>query len=137
MALKGLYPTNLIFTTVFQADDGPKNAQNGVIRSKAELRKALRLQALSIEDKVDFEKEQLIFLALGECRSGHEAQINSVTFLTDRGRGLPSLTEVSYWEITVPGAIAEAEADPDLQPTYPMHVIKLKKLDGETTFNKN
>ena len=108
-----------------------------MIRSKAELRKALRLQALSIEDKVDFEKEQLIFLALGECRSGHEAQINSVTYLIDRERGLPSLTEVSYWEISIPGAIAEAVADPDLQPTYPIHVIKLKKLDGDTTVNKN
>jgi hypothetical protein len=136
-----LYPAMIIFTTVFQAGEGPAKAENGVIRTNADLRKFLRNLAnltnpadvtASLESKVDFEKEQLIFVALGERKSGGEAQINAVTYLTDGGKGLPPLTEVSYRELAIHGTVT----DPDEQSTYPMHIIKLKKLDGETTFNK-
>jgi len=136
-----LYPAMIIFTTVFQAGEGPAKAENGVIRTNADLRKFLRNLAnltnpadvtASLESKVDFEKEQLIFVALGERPSGHEAQINTVTYLTNRGKELPSLTEVSYREIAIHGTMPDAD-----DPTYPIHVIKLRKLLGETTFNKN
>jgi hypothetical protein len=131
---KGLYPTIIPFTTVFQADDGPKKAQNGVIRTTAELQSMLPRQSSYLADRVNFEKEQLIFVALGERPVGmFEAQINSVLYLTDRGNGLPALTEVSYRENTTQGVL-----DPYIkQVAYPMHVIKLRKVDGQTTFNKN
>jgi hypothetical protein len=132
---KGIYPTIIPFVTVFQADDGLKTAQSGVIRTKTELQSILPRQSSYLAAKVDFEKEQLIFVALGECKSGGEARIDTVMFLSDRGNGLPSLTEVGYKEVTPHGAAA---VDPDAaQAAFPMHVIKLKKLDGETSFNKN
>jgi len=135
MRPRGIYPAILTFATVFQAGEGPKDAHNGVIRSVSELRKTLRgVRGLAGElvDNVNFGKEQLIFVALGRCDSGHEAQITSVTYVTDRG-GLPPLTEVSYKEITPMLPAFEQ----DVEATYPMHVIRLKRLDGETTFNKN
>jgi hypothetical protein len=132
MRPRGIYPANLVFTTVFQANEGSKDAQNGVIRSDGELRKALRSLVGALASKVSFGNEQLIFVALGRRDSGHEAQITSVMYVTDRG-GLPPLTEVSYKEITPMLPAFEQDAE----PTYPIHVIKVKKLDGETTFNKN
>ncbi len=132
---KGLYPTIVPFSTVFQADDGLKNAQSGVIRTTAELQSMLPRQSSYLADRVSLEKEQLIFVALGERPVGmFEAQINSVLYLTDRGNGLPALTEVSYRETTTTSSIV----DPYIEETvYPMHVIKLRKLDGQTTFNKD
>jgi hypothetical protein len=132
---KGLYPTIIPFTTVFQADDGLKNAQSGVIRTATELQSVLPHQSSYLADKVNFEKEQLIFVALGERPVGmFEAQINSVLYLTDRGNGLPALTEVSYKETTTTSSIVDPYME---QAVYPMHVIKLRKVDGQTTFNKN
>jgi hypothetical protein len=132
---KGLFPTVISFVTVFQADDGLKNAQSGVIRTSTELQSILPRQSSYLADKVNFEKEQLIFVALGERTVGmFEAQINSVLYLTDRGNGLPALTEVSYRETTTRGAVVDSYMK---QAVYPMHVIKLRKLDGQTTFNKN
>jgi hypothetical protein len=41
---------------------------------------------------------------------------------------------VSYRETTTTSSIV----DPYIEETvYPMHVIKLRKLDGQTTFNKD
>jgi hypothetical protein len=123
------------FLTVFQADDGLKKAPSGVIRTTTELQSILPRQSSYLADKVNFEKEQLIFVALGERTAGmFETQINSVLYLTDRGSGLPALTEVSYRETTTRGAVVDPYME---QAVYPMHVIKLKKLDGQTTFNKN
>jgi hypothetical protein len=131
---KGLYPKFIPFATVFQADDGLKNVQSGVIRTTTELQSILPRQSSYLADIVNFKKEQLIFVALGERTLGmFEAQINSVLYLSDRGNGLPALAEVSYKEITTPGAIVH----PYMEQAYPMHVIKLRKLDGQTTFNKN
>ena len=132
---KGVYPTIIPFATVFQADDGLKNVQSGVIRTTTELQSILPRQSSYLVDQVNFENEQLIFVALGERALGmFEAQINSVLYLADRGNGLPALTEVSYKEITTPAAIVHPYME---QGAYPMHVIKLRKLDGQTTFNKN
>jgi hypothetical protein len=135
MRSKGIYPANLAFATVYQADDGPENAVNGVIRSKAELRNILSHQAPSLEDNVNFEKEQLIFVALGKRDSaGQDAQINAVIYIADRGNGLPPFTEVSYRESTSPIPVADTAT---VRPIFPIHVVKLRKLMGDTTFNKN
>jgi hypothetical protein len=131
---RGVYPTNLIFSTVLQADEGPENTENGVIRSTPNLRKMLPHQATLLKSSVNFDKEQLIFVALGRRDAGgHEAQINAVSYLTDRENGLPSLTEVSYRENFSPELAAEMQSG----PTFPIHVIKLQKLDGKTVFHKS
>jgi hypothetical protein len=134
MAKKGS-PQNIVFATVLQADDGPENAQNGVIRGKGELRRLLRRLAPLLAGSLDFDKGQLIFVALGRCESGgREAQITAVVYFTDRGNGLPPLAEIWYRENSIDLLVAK----PDIvKPTCPIHVIKLKKLDGETIFNKN
>ena len=108
MPVKGPYPTIIPFATVFQADDGFKNAHSGVIRTKTELQSILPRQSSYLANSVNFEKEQLIFVALGERNSGgYELQINAVLYLTDRLRGLPPLAEVSYKELTPGGPATE------------------------------
>jgi hypothetical protein len=136
MTKKGQYAHNVLFSTVFQADDGPTVGKNGVIRNKTELQKALPHHALILTSSVDFETEQLIFVALGlRDGGGRDAQINAVSYLGDRDSGLPSLTQVSYRENI--NCLSGAGGAENSNPTCPMHVTKMKKLDGETVFDKS
>jgi hypothetical protein len=131
MVKKGQCSLNVVFTTVLQADDGPANAKNGVIRNETELKRALPHHAPALRPTVNFKKEQLIFVAIGLRDScGHESQINAVSHHGDRGIVLPSLTVVSYREHFDPGSVDFEETN----PTRPIDVIKTKKLDGETVF---
>jgi hypothetical protein len=131
MRKKGHYPVNVVFITVLQADDGPTNVMNGVIRNGAELKKTFKALAPVLIGGVDFEKEQLIFVTLGQRDlDAPEAQIYSISHL-DRGKRPPLIT-VSYREIR---NILPAEDKNNLR--FPIHVVKLKKLRGETVFYKD
>jgi hypothetical protein len=132
MPKKGQYPLNVVFSTALQADDGPANAANGVIRDEDGLRRLPRRQADLLVGWVDFEKEQLIFVALGQCHPPLEVQIHTVVHMGDRGEFGP-LSEVSYQEN--PSRTPIAAEEPAL--TSPIHVIKLKKLLGDTVFTKS
>jgi hypothetical protein len=125
------YPISIVFATALQADNGPTKARNGVIRDETELQAALPRQAPTLCSTVDFEQDQLIFLALGRRYSGgHDVQINEVAYLGDRGILLPPITMVSYREHFDVGPVAFERSN----PTCPIHVIKMKKLEGETVF---
>jgi hypothetical protein len=129
---KAHYPLNISFTTVLQADDGPSTAANGVIRDEDGLRRLRRRHADLLIGWADFAKEQLIFVALGEREPGSEVQIMAVSHISDRGEGRGPLTEVAYREKT---AGTPAPYDETSNPS-PIHVIKVKKLEGDTVFSK-
>ena len=129
---KGRCPVNVTFTTVLQAGEGPANEKAGVIRSETELRKTVQHLASTLQSSVNFEKEQLIFLALGRRPSqGHEVEIYAISHPNDRGNGLPSLTAALYRERVSPIPVIE-----ECIPSFPIHVVKTKKLDDDILFSK-
>jgi hypothetical protein len=139
MSKQAHYPVNIVFITVLQADDGPPDVMNGVIRNGAELKTTFKALAPVLIGSVDFEKEQLIFVTLGQRDlDAPEAQIYSISHLDrgsishlDRGKRPPLIT-VSYREIR---NILPTEDKNN--PRFPIHVVKLKKLRGETVFYKD
>jgi hypothetical protein len=134
MPRKDEYALNLVFNTVLQADDGPRNADSGMIRSESELLKSLRHLAPLLSGSVNFNKEQLIFVAFGLRDFGvYEAQICSVIFFVGRGSGAPPLMEVMYRENS---SSAPPSKEPVSNPTFPIHVVKVKKHEGVIVFKK-
>jgi hypothetical protein len=125
----GLYYERVPFETVYQGNRGPKMAKNGVLRSASDL--ASQLPDFDLRD-IDFDKEEVIFVALGaRPGNGYMVEISEVLYLTDRGPKFSGpLTVVSYSEYGTTGQLGVE--------TYPLHAIKLKKLDGtETQFSRS
>jgi hypothetical protein len=122
----GLYYERVPFETIYQGNRGPKTAKNGVIRSASDL--ASQLPGFDVGE-IDFDKEEVIFVGLGaRPGNGYMVQISEVLYLTDRGPKFDGpLSVVSYSEYGTAGQL-------DVE-TYPLHVIKLRKLDGETQFS--
>ena len=114
------------FTTIFQASQGLKETKNGVIHSAQDLKATLPF--LPSDTKVDFSKEEVIFVALGERPTGgFEAEISGIMYFWDRLKKLPNLADVTYQEQKPSGPVADVV-------TFPMHVVKCEKLDGDVTF---
>ena len=128
------YPYSAPFFTVLQADDGPREAKNGVIRNGDELQRILPTLAPILKDRINFEKEELIFVALGKRKSrGYEARIRSITLGSHRNDGISPFVEVSYAEYFTP--VPPPEGAKEMEPSFPVHVVKTKKLDGDISFN--
>jgi PrcB C-terminal len=116
------------FTTIFEGSQGLHETKNGVIHSEKELRDTLPFVPSSV--KVDFSKEEVIFVALGERPTGgYKVEITAITYLWDRLNKLPNLTDVSYHESKPTGPV------PDIV-TFPTHAVKCEKLDGDVTFTE-
>lgn len=123
----GLYPQQIQFSTVFAGPNGLHACQNGMIRNTAELKRAF--PAFPFASKVDLKKYDIIYVATGLRRTtGFKVEIYDVMYITDRGGTLPPLIEVSYREYPAPSPWYD-------QASYPMHIIKLQKLEGEVVFN--
>jgi hypothetical protein len=123
----GLYPQQIQFSTVFAGPNGLHACQNGMIRNTAELKRAF--PAFPFASKVDLKKYDIIYVATGLHRTtGLKVEIYDVLYITDRGGALPPLIEVSYREYPPPSPIYD-------QVSYPMHIITVRKLDGEVVFN--
>ena len=130
MPKKGHYAVNVPFCTVLQADDGPPGVVNGVIRTEAELKKALKALSPVLRGSVDFAKDQLIYVTLGQRNlDAPEAQIYKITVL-DRATPVPLIT-VSYREIR------NILPDDKNEPRFLIHVVKLKNLRGDIEFYKD
>lgn len=117
----GLYWERVPFETVYQSNKGPKAARTGVVRSASEFSSQFPgLDASSI----DFGIDEVIFVALGaKPTNGYMVQISQVLYFTDRGPKFAGpLTVVDYSEYRTTG-----QSDVE---SYPLHVIKLRKLDG-------
>lgn len=119
-----LYWERIPFETVYQGNRGPKSAKTGVLRSASDA--ASQLSEYDLGD-VDFAKQELIFVALGaRPTNGYMVQIDQVMYFTDRGPKFKGpLTTVDYIEYRAAG-----QSDVE---TYPLHVIKLRKLEGMDT----
>jgi hypothetical protein len=81
---------------------------------------------------VDFDKGEVIFVALGaRPTNGYMVQIQQIIYLTDRGPKFSGpLTTVDYSEYRTAG-LSDVE-------TYPLHVIKLRRLEGtEIQFSRS
>jgi hypothetical protein len=125
----GLYYERVPFETVYQGNRGPKIAKNGVLRSAPDL--TSQLPSFDLRD-INFDKEEVIFVALGaRPGNGYMVEIGEVLYLTDRGPKFSGpLTVVSYSEYGTTGQL-------DVE-TYPLHVIKLRKLEGtETQYSRS
>jgi hypothetical protein len=123
----GLYPEQIRFSTVFAGPHGLHACQNGIIRSIAELKRAF--PAFPFASDVDLKQYDIIYVATGLHRTtGLKVEIYDVLYVTDRGGGVPPLIEVSYREYPPPSPTHD-------QVSYPMHIIKLQKLEGEVVFH--
>ncbi len=125
----GLYWERVPFETIYQGNRGPKIAKTGVLRSTSDLASQLPDFALH---NVDFEREEVIFVGLAaRPGNGYMVQINQILYLTDRGPKFNGpLTVVDYREYVTAG-----QSDVE---TYPLHVIKLRKLEGaDTQFSRS
>jgi hypothetical protein len=124
-----LYWEKVPFDTLYQGNNGPKNLKTGVVRSASEL--ASHLPGFNFPD-VDFGKEEVIFVGLG-ARLGNVRMvgIDEVRYFTDRGPKFDGpLTIAYYGEFRTKGR-EDGE-------TYPLHVIKLRKLEGsEAEFSQH
>ncbi|HXP70743.1 MAG TPA: protease complex subunit PrcB family protein [Candidatus Dormibacteraeota bacterium] len=118
------------FTTIFQSSQGLHQTKNGVIHSDGDLK--VTLPFLPPDVKIDFSKEEVIFVALGERPTGgYKVEITAVTYLWDRLNKLPNLTDVTYHEDKPSNPIRN-----DIV-TFPTHVVKCEKLDGDASFTKD
>ena len=78
--------------------------------------------------KLDFANEEAVIVALGEKpTNGFSVEITAITYITDRGENLPGLLSVTY-------VVKSAKQTSDVI-TRPLHVVKLKKLEGDVEFN--
>jgi hypothetical protein len=125
----GLYWERVPFETIYQGNRGPKIAKTGILRSSSD--QASQLPDVDLGN-VDFDREEVIFVGLGARPSnGYMVQISQILYLTDRGPKFNGpLTVVDYSEYTTAG-----KSDVE---TYPLHIIKLRKLEGtETQFSRS
>ena len=125
----GLFYEIVPFVTLYQGNRGPKTAKTGVLRSPSDVNS--QLPGLDLPN-IDFDREELIFVGLGtRPGNGYKVEISQIMYLTDRGPKFDGpLTSVSYGEY---GARGQLDVE-----TYPLHVVKLKKLDGsETQFSRS
>lgn len=121
LAEAGLYFEKIPFVTLYQGNRGPKTAKSGVLRSPSDLDS--QLPGLDLNN-IDFDREEVIFIGVGaKPGNGYMVEISQIMYLTDRGPKFDGpLTLVSYSEYGTRGQL-------DVE-TYPLHVVKLKKLDG-------
>jgi hypothetical protein len=114
------------FSEVYHSEtQGPHNPVQAVIRDQQELQKLL--PGLPVAS-VDFSKQQLIVVALGDKpTSGYDVRITSVMYLTDRLQGRPPLTMVNYRD-TEKGGASDRQS-------RPIHVVSARRLEGEVEFD--
>jgi hypothetical protein len=124
----GLEYERIEFSEVYHnATQGPDKPVQAVIREQQELQKLLPGVP---GPSIDFSKQQLIVVALGEKpTSGYDVRITSVMYLTDRLQGRPPLTMIAYTDSEKGGAS-------DRQ-SRPVHVVSTRRLEGEAEFNAN
>jgi hypothetical protein len=121
----GLDWERIPFEGLYQGTRGCVKPTAAVVRSKNDLVANLpNIAQTGIDpDKIDFENEEVIIVGLGERPdNGYMVQIDEILYFTDRMKGRGPLTSVSYSEHRTTGRL-------DLL-TYPVHVVKLRKLDG-------
>jgi hypothetical protein len=115
------------FETVYQGSrhSGPSETVTAVIRSISDLRS--KLPDLNLPP-VDFNAQELILVQLGKRQdNGYLVAIDEVLYFTDRLGGDGPLTLVRYSEHRTAGRS-------DIE-TYPLHLIKLREIEGETEFD--
>jgi hypothetical protein len=117
----GLYWERIPYETIYQGNKGPRAATFAVIKSPSEL--ASELPDIG-EYAVNFDKEEVIVVGLGaRPGNGYMVQIAQIMYLTDRGPQCTGpLTLVDYSEYQ---SASQLNAE-----TYPVHVVKLRKLAG-------
>jgi hypothetical protein len=117
------------FWDVYVGPHGLHACQNGMIRSTPELKRAF--PDFPFASEVNLKEYDIIYVATGLHRTtGFKVEIYDVTYTTNRGGTLPPLIEVSYRESP---ALSPAYD----QVSYPMHLIKVQKLEGEVVFNNS
>jgi len=111
----------------------PNTPVEAIIQSEEQCRKFLTgagdmppHTALSI----NFSEEQLILVGIGERPTDeYFVEITQIMYFTDRGKGLGPLTVVSFRE-------GKKKYSLDVV-SCPFHMVKTKKLAGETRFEAN
>jgi hypothetical protein len=99
-----------------------------VVRSPGDLVQAIGPQVADLIKDVDWGKDELVIVSVGEKpTNGYQVAITQIMRFTDRGGGLPTLTEVSYQQ-------SETGHSLDVL-TYPLQIVKCERDDGETRFN--
>lgn len=123
----GLEWERVPFETVFQGSrrTGPNRTETAVVHSSSDL--SSKLPNITLPP-VDFNTEELILVQLGKrLDNGYLVQIDEILYFTDRLEGRGPLTVVHYSEHRTPGRSDVL--------SYPLHVVKLRKLDGDTEFD--
>jgi hypothetical protein len=117
------------FTTLYQGPQGSPNPFNDVIQTPEDLMAAFGA-AWPFANKVKFPADEVIVVALGSRpTSGYTAQITEVLYLPSTSATQPAQTEITYTEIAPTGPTNDVM-------TNPMHVVRLKHLDGVASFNE-
>ncbi|HEY6969545.1 MAG TPA: hypothetical protein VJA94_10095 [Candidatus Angelobacter sp.] len=131
LAKDGLYWERIPFQTLYQGNRGPKKLTTIVAHSKPELLNALPdIKDTGIDaDNINFAKDEVIIVGLGERPdNGSLVQIDQILYFTDRLKGRGPLTSISYGEHRTTGILDVL--------TYPVHVVKSRRLDGEVQFSQ-
>lgn len=119
------------FQTLYQGTRGPKKLTTAVAHSKSELLETLPgISETGIDaDNINFDNDEVIIAGLGErTGNGYLVQIDQVLYFTDRLKGQGPLTSVFYGEHRTTGLSNVL--------TYPVHIVKLRRLVGEVQFNQ-
>lgn len=130
MAKIGLDYERVPFATVYQGSMGPAKPISVVVHSKSDLLSSWpEIGQTGISpDEVNFDSEEVIVVGLGQRPdNGYMVQVEDVLYFTDRGKGRKSLTDVLYGEYRTTGRLDVL--------TYPVHVIRLRKLSGDVRFD--
>lgn len=123
----GLEWERVPFETVYQGSrsSGPSETETAVVRSSSDLHS--KVPNLSLP-RIDFDSQEAIVVQLGKRPdNGYLVQIDEILYFTDRLGGKGPLTTVRYSEHRTAGRL-------DVE-TYPLHIVKLINLDGETEFD--
>jgi len=125
----GLGCERIPFVNVLKSTfNGPKSAIQAAIKDDAQYQTLLG-KLLKPLPPVDFEHEQLFLVAAGEQTSnGFDVTITTVLYLSDRGQNRPDLSMVYFEEEDTGGQLDVI--------TAPWHLVKTRRLDGETEFEK-
>jgi hypothetical protein len=125
---EGLDYERVEFSEVYHsATQGPHKPLQAILRDAEDLRKALPDGPVP---SVDFSKEQLIVVALGDKpTTGYDVRITSVMYFTDRLKNRPPLTMVSYSD--------QEKAGPSDLRCRPIQVVSTRRLEGDVEFERN
>lgn len=124
-------PETIDFKTVYNGPDGPKNATYARVSSADDLRKLLPnpLPADVDLSSIDWSNQDAIVVGLGQRpTSGFRVEVTRVYWVNDTLKNPSELTVVDYHESKPSGSATDVL-------TFPVHIIRLRKLPGGVQYD--